>query len=86
MPLFAKRARNPEPTDAGRFVFGLTEDIFKLGSELKESLRKVNNPGKAGGVSRGRPGPFDLAETGPCKRYPGFAAQSSRVTGRRSPP
>jgi len=38
-PLFAKRGRNLELTDAGRLAFGYAEDIFKLGSELEESLR-----------------------------------------------
>ena len=38
-PLFAKRGRNLELTDAGRLAFGYAEDIFALGSELEESLR-----------------------------------------------
>jgi LysR family transcriptional activator of nhaA len=39
MPLFAKRGRNLELTEAGRLAFGHAEDIFKLGAELEESLR-----------------------------------------------
>ncbi|MBI2293198.1 MAG: transcriptional activator NhaR [Betaproteobacteria bacterium] len=39
VPLFAKSGRNLELTDAGRVAFGYAEDIFKLGSELEESLR-----------------------------------------------
>ena len=38
-PLFAKRGRNLELTDAGRVAFAYAEDIFKLGSELEEFLR-----------------------------------------------
>lgn len=38
-PLFAKRGRNIELTDAGRLAFGYAQDIFTLGSELEESLR-----------------------------------------------
>ena len=38
-PLFAKRGRNLELTDAGRLAFGYAQDIFALGSELEESLR-----------------------------------------------
>jgi LysR family transcriptional activator of nhaA len=38
-PLFAKRGRNLELTEAGRLAFGYAQDIFALGAELKESLR-----------------------------------------------
>ena len=38
-PLFAKRGRNIELTDAGRLAFGYAQDIFALGSELEESFR-----------------------------------------------
>lgn len=38
-PLFAKRGRNLELTEAGRLAFGYAQDIFTLGSELEESLR-----------------------------------------------
>lgn len=38
-PLFAKRGRNLELTDAGRLAFEYAKDIFALGSELEESLR-----------------------------------------------
>ncbi len=38
-PLFAKRGRNLELTEAGRLAFGYAQDIFALGSELEESLR-----------------------------------------------
>ena len=38
-PLFAKRGRNLELTDAGRLAFGYAQDIFALVSELDESLR-----------------------------------------------
>ena len=38
-PLYAKRGRNIELTDAGRLAFGYAQDIFALGSELEESLR-----------------------------------------------
>jgi len=42
-PLFAKRGRNLELTDAGRLAYGYAQDIFTLGAELEESLR--NHPG-----------------------------------------
>ena len=41
-PLFAKRGRNLELTDAGQLAFGYAEQIFVLGSELEESVR--NHP------------------------------------------
>ncbi len=42
-PLFVKRGRNLELTDAGRLAFGFAQDIFALGSELAESLRAYAN-------------------------------------------
>lgn len=38
-PLFAKRGRNIELTEAGQLAFGYAQDIFALGSELEESFR-----------------------------------------------
>jgi LysR family transcriptional regulator, transcriptional activator of nhaA len=38
-PLFAKRGRSLELTDAGRIAFSYAQDIFTLGYELEESLR-----------------------------------------------
>jgi len=38
-PLFAKKGRNLELTDAGQLAFGYAQDIFALGSELEESIR-----------------------------------------------
>ncbi len=45
-PLFAKRGRNLELTDAGRLAFGYAQDIFMLGSELEESLRNYPAGGR----------------------------------------
>ncbi len=45
-PLFAKRGRNLELTEAGRLALGYAEDIFKLGSELEESLRNYPAGGR----------------------------------------
>jgi len=45
-PLFAKRGRNLELTEAGRFAFGYAQDIFALGSELEESLRNFPAGGR----------------------------------------
>lgn len=45
-PLFAKRGRNLELTDAGRLAFGYAQDIFTLGSELQESLRNYPEGGR----------------------------------------
>jgi LysR family transcriptional activator of nhaA len=45
-PLFAKSGRNLELTDAGRLALGYAEDIFKLGSELEESLRNYPAGGR----------------------------------------
>ncbi len=39
VPLFAKRGRNIELTEAGQLAFGYAKDIFALGSELEESFR-----------------------------------------------
>lgn len=38
-PLYAKRGRNIELTDAGKLAFGYAQDIFALGSELEEAVR-----------------------------------------------
>ena len=45
-PLFAKRGRNLELTDAGQLAFGYAQDIFTLGSELQESLRNYPEGGR----------------------------------------
>jgi len=45
-PLFAKRGRNLELTEAGRFALGYAQDIFALGSELEESLRNYPTGGR----------------------------------------
>ncbi len=44
-PLFAKRGRNLELTEAGRLAFGYAQDIFALGSELEETLRNYPTSG-----------------------------------------
>ena len=45
-PLFAKKGRNLELTDAGRLAFGYAQDIFALGSELEESVRSYPAGGR----------------------------------------
>jgi len=45
-PLYAKRGRNIELTDAGKLAFGYAQDIFALGSELEESLRNYQAGGR----------------------------------------
>ena len=45
-PLFAKRGRNLELTEAGRLAFGYAQDIFALGAELEESLRNYPAGGR----------------------------------------
>ena len=45
-PLFAKKGRNLELTDAGRLALGYAQDIFTLGSELEESLRNYPAGGR----------------------------------------
>jgi LysR family transcriptional activator of nhaA len=45
-PLFVKRGRTLELTDAGRLAFEYAQDIFALGSELRESLRMHLAPGR----------------------------------------
>ncbi len=45
-PLFAKRGRNLELTEAGRLAFGYVQDIFSLGSELQEVLRNYPEGGR----------------------------------------
>ena len=44
-PLFAKRGRTLELTEAGRLAFGYAQDIFALGSELEESVRNYPTGG-----------------------------------------
>jgi LysR family transcriptional activator of nhaA len=46
VPLFAKRGRNIELTDAGRLALGYANDIFALASELEESLRSYPAGGR----------------------------------------
>ena len=46
VPLFAKRGRGLELTDAGRLALGYAQDIFALGSELEESLRSYPAGGR----------------------------------------
>lgn len=38
-PLYVKRGRNIELTEAGKLAFGYAQDIFALGAELEDSLR-----------------------------------------------
>ena len=45
-PLYAKRGRNIELTDAGKLAFGYAQDIFALGSELEESVRNFDAGGR----------------------------------------
>ena len=45
-PLYAKRGRNIELTDAGKLAFGYANDIFALGSELEESVRNYEAGGR----------------------------------------
>lgn len=45
-PLFAKRGRNLELTEAGRLAFGYAEDIFSLGAELQEVMRNYPEGGR----------------------------------------
>ena len=45
-PLFVKRGRGLELTDAGRLAFRYAQDIFSLGSELEESLRGYRAGGR----------------------------------------
>jgi len=45
-PLFAKRGRNLELTEAGRLAFGYAQDIFALGSELEDTLRNYPAGGR----------------------------------------
>lgn len=46
-PLFVKRGRGLELTDAGRLALRYAQDIFSLGSELEESLRGYRAGGRA---------------------------------------
>lgn len=45
-PLFAKRGRSLEMTDAGRLAFEYAQEIFTLGSELEVSLRAYPEGGR----------------------------------------
>jgi len=45
-PLFVKKGRNLELTDAGRLALGYAQDIFALGSELEDSLRNYPAGGR----------------------------------------
>jgi len=45
-PLYAKRGRNIELTDAGKLAFGFAQDIFALGAELEESVRNYQAGGR----------------------------------------
>ena len=45
-PLFAKRGRKLELTEAGQLAYGYAKDIFALGSELEESLRNYPEGGR----------------------------------------
>lgn len=45
-PLFARRGRGLELTEAGRLALGYAQDIFALGSELEESLRSYPAGGR----------------------------------------
>lgn len=45
-PLFAKRGRSLELTEAGRLAFSYVQDIFSLGSELQEVIRNYPDGGR----------------------------------------
>jgi LysR family transcriptional regulator, transcriptional activator of nhaA len=45
-PLFARRGRNIELTDAGQLALGYAQDIFALGAELEETLRNYPAGGR----------------------------------------
>jgi len=45
-PLFVKKGRNLELTDAGRLALDYAQDIFALGSELEDSLRNYPAGGR----------------------------------------
>jgi len=45
-PLFTKRGRNIELTDAGKLAFGYANEIFALGSELEDSVRNYQEGGR----------------------------------------
>jgi LysR family transcriptional activator of nhaA len=46
VPLFTKRGRNLELTDAGRRALAYAQDIFALGSELEQSMRNYPTGGR----------------------------------------
>lgn len=45
-PLFARRGRNLELTEAGRLAFDYAQDIFSLGAELQEVVRNYPEGGR----------------------------------------
>jgi len=45
-PLFTKRGRNIELTEAGKVAFGYANEIFALGSELEDSVRNYQEGGR----------------------------------------
>lgn len=45
-PLFARKGRQLELTEAGRLALGYAEDIFALGTELQQSLRNYPAGGR----------------------------------------
>lgn len=45
-PLFDRSARGMPLSDAGRLVFGYSEDIFSLGAELREALDAFESGGR----------------------------------------
>ncbi|MDP5237930.1 transcriptional activator NhaR [Uliginosibacterium sp. 31-16] len=46
-PLFQKRGRKLELTEAGKTVFSYADEIFSLGAEMEQALRTENQPGRA---------------------------------------
>jgi LysR family transcriptional regulator, transcriptional activator of nhaA len=46
-PLFQKRGRKLELTEAGRTVFSYADEIFSLGAEMEEALRSDSAAGRA---------------------------------------
>ena len=73
-PLFAKRGRNLELTEVGRVAFGYAQDIFALGSELEESVRKFPTGGRPVefrvGVADAVPKPITYRLLQPATRLP----------------
>jgi len=71
-PLYAKRGRNIELTEAGKLAFGYAQDIFALGSELEQSVRNY----QAGG----RPIEFTWAQGEIVRREGNGVSQGLRKT------